>query len=259
MENPILIIGCAGGNRFEKTEQNGSLTTNASDYIYSNNETVIRCTATRPSYTLTGIHPPLAVTGLVVKVDPGTGKISIPPSETATSTSTLTPTPTLTLTPTVDHTQNAMETEVAAEKTAEFVSTITAIARQTEKATQASIITLNGTFGLTETIDPWDAFPYSSGTLTITADFAAGTASGTLIGGGTTNHPGYSIENFGMVVKYDVSCTQSYSGSFSGGLDPASGAINLSGNVTGTEDCIFTNCSTDGNPMDCINGSKNHQ
>ena len=76
MENPVLIIGCAGGNTYEKTEQNGSLTTNASDYIYSNNETVIRCTAIRPSDKLTGIHPPLAVTGLVVKVDPGTGKIS---------------------------------------------------------------------------------------------------------------------------------------------------------------------------------------
>ncbi len=257
MKNPVLEIGCAGGNTFEKTGQNGSLTTNASDYIYGNNETVIYCTAIRPSDLLTGIHPPLAVTSLVVKVDPGTGKISILPSETATSTATLTHlTPThITLTPTVDLTQNAMETEVSADKTAEFVSTITAIARQTEKAAQASIITLNGTFGLTNH-RPMGCNPLQLRYPEHHSQFCFRNCQRHPDGGGTTNHPGYSIEKFGMVVRYDVSCTQSYTGSFSGGLDPASGAINLSGNVTGSNACIFTNCSTDGEPMDCINSTE---
>ncbi len=157
----------------------------------------------------------------------------------------------MTLTPTIDKTQNAMETEVAAEKTAEFVSTITAIAQETEKATQASVITLNGTFGLSEPDSACSAGTYSSGTLTITANFGPGSANGTLTGGGTSTHTGLLCNG----LKYDVSCTQSYTGSYSGGLDQVSGALNMSGTVSGSQSCTFSNCSQDGVEVACGNQS----
>jgi hypothetical protein len=245
----MLDVGCLGGSTNRVSGQDGSTQVNAAGSLDVNNQVQIQCRASRPANFVEEI----ASTGLLVNVGTDKNVELLPPTPTFTETptATLTPSPTVTLTPTIDKTQNAMETEGAAEKTAEFVSTITAIARQTEQATQASVITLNGTFGLSEPGSSCSASTYSSGTLNITANFGAGSANGTLTGGGTSSHTGLLCNG----LKYDVSCTQSYTGSYSGGLDPVSGVVSLSGSVSGNQSCTFSNCSQDGVEVACGNQS----
>jgi hypothetical protein len=154
-------------------------------------------------------------------------------------------------TPTPNKTEQALGTEVAAQKTAEFQGTVTAIAAQTELASQASIFTMNGTFGLSHPDDPCNLGPYSSGTLQITVNFGTGAANGTLTGAGSSTRAGLVCG----AMKFDVTCNASYTGSFSGGVDKTSGALSMGGNVSGSQSCTFSNCSQDGVEFACSPGS----
>jgi hypothetical protein len=58
-------------------------------------------------------------------------------------------------------------------------------------------------------------------------------------------------------VTYDLTCHQTYSGTFSGSVDPASGALSLSGNASGQQTCSYRNCKQDGLEIACENQSSN--
>ena len=152
-----------------------------------------------------------------------------PVAITATPTDTLTPTPprTATPTPTSDKTQQVLETQAAASKTAEFNATITAIARQTQDARQANIMTLTGTFFATGEV--YCVARHFTGTLNITVDFNTGAATGSLTGGG-----GGQRERMSCNSDTAVNRTFSFTAPLNGSIDVESGALSLSGIATGT-------------------------
>jgi hypothetical protein len=157
--------------------------------------------------------------------------------------------PSATFTP--NKTEQALGTEVAAQQTAEFVGKVTAIAAQTEQAKQASIFTMNGTFSINKPQQECNPPLFTSGTLKITVNFGTGAASGSLNGGGSKTTTGIVCGN----MTYDMACEESYSGNFNGSVDPASGALSISGNVNGKRSCVFSNCKQFGVEFACQPGS----
>ena len=250
-----LSLGCSGGQAVRASGQSGSLVVIGSGYLLEGPSTVeLLCRASRPS----DFGQTMASDLVYVQVSgsqPGQFQADTDtptPTPTLTPTPSLTPTATLQPTSTIDKTQDAADTEIVAQKTAEFLTTVTAIARQSQVATQASIISLNGTFNLSPAEDPCDVGPSTSGTLNMTANFGSGSASGTLSGGGSSQRSGLTCRG----VTFDVACSGSYSGNFSGGLDQTSGGLSLHGTLSGTQSCTFSNCSQDGQTIDCgPNGS----
>jgi hypothetical protein len=246
----MLDIGCLGGTAQRVSGSSGTVKVNAAAYINSTtNEASIQCRVSRPANFVDSI----AEAGLTITVTGGNNVELVPQPPTVTET--LPPTITMTLppsaTPTLNLTELAVGTEAAAQKTAEFQGTITAIAAQTEQAGQSGVFTMNGTFGLSHPDDPCNLGPYSSGTLQITVDFSSGAANGTLTGGGSSTRSGLVCGT----MKFDVTCNSSYTGSFSGGVDKVSGALSASGTVSGSQSCTFTNCSQDGIDFPCSPGS----
>ncbi len=124
---PRLYIVCAGGSSGNiVTSNSGSQQLSA--YAYVNSQTLeaeIRCEAHSPAGDFT---MPNATAWMRVRVEE-TEKVAI----TAIPTDTLTPTPTKTETPTptLEKALQELETQIAVSQTAEFLATITAIARQT--------------------------------------------------------------------------------------------------------------------------------
>ncbi len=246
----MLDLGCLGGTTQRATGPSGTVNVTAAAYIDpQTNQASISCRVSRPA----DFVEHLAYYTLQVTVTDGQNVELVPPPPTITDTPppTITLTPPPSATPTLNATALALGTEVAAQKTAEFQGTLTAIAAQTEQATQASVFTMNGTFGLSHPDDPCNLGPYSSGTLQITVNFGTGAANGTLTGGGSSTRAGLVCG----ALKFDVTCNASYTGSFSGGVDPASGGLSLAGNVSGNQTCTFTNCSQDGVEFACSPGA----
>jgi hypothetical protein len=242
----ILNLTCNQGDTVQITGQDGSRSLRTFTSISPTaDQVLIKCIATRPSNFGVFVNPNvMASTSLLITIGQGQGVELIPPIETPTHT----PTSTLTPLPTIDSTEVALGTEVAIQKTAEFIDTVTAIAQQTEIATQASTITMNGTFGISKEPDTSCMVgTYFSGTIRITANFGTGSASGILTGGGGRTYPGVICGN----LKYDVTCTESWTGNFSGPLDTTSGAVNLGGSVSGSQNCNASNCTMDGNETSC--------
>jgi hypothetical protein len=243
----MIDIGCLGNTAQRATGQSGTIKLNAAAYINpSTNEASIQCRASRPA----DFSDSIAEAGLVITVSGGQNVELVPPPPTITET--LRPTVTQTLepseTPTPNKTEQAVGTEVAAEQTAEFQSTITAIAAQTQ---QSSAFTMNGTFSLDKPQQDCNPPLFTSGTLQINLNFGTGTANGTLKGGGSKITTGIVCG----ALTYDMSCQETYSGSFSGSVDPASGALSMSGNVTGNRACTFSNCKQYGIEFACEPGS----
>jgi hypothetical protein len=242
-----LDLGCLGGTAQRAAGASGTVKVTAAAYIDpQTKQATIQCRVSRPADFVES----LANAWLQVTVSDGPNVELLPPPPTATETPppTVTQTPRPSATPTLNV---ALETEAAAQKTAEFQGTITAIAAQTEQAAQASIFTMNGTFGLSQPEDPCNLGIHSSGTLQITVNFGTGAANGTLTGGGSSTRAGLVCGT----MKFDVTCNQSYTGSFSGGVDAASGGLSMSGNVSGSQSCTFSNCSQDGVEVVCAPGS----
>ena len=188
---------------------------------------------------------------------PETEKVEI----TATPTDTLTPTPTrtstlvasATSTPTADKTQSALETQVAASKTAEFRATITAIAQQTKQA--VSVFTMNGTFSLNflpvQPCGPGYDEPSfgtnTAGTIQITVDLKTGAANVSLTGGGSRG----TCTMAACDGSYSWSQTSriDYAGTLNGTIDPATGALTLDGVTDLKYELSVSNCKyQDGRP-----------
>lgn len=246
----LLNIGCLGGTTQRASGPSGTVKVTAAAYIDpQTNQATIQCRISRPADFVES----LANAWLQITVTGGQNVELVPPPPTITET--LPPTITETLEPSATFTPNktelALGTEVAAQQTAEFVGTVTAIAAQTEQANQSSIFTMNGTFGLSHPDDPCNLGPHSSGTLQITVNFGTGAANGTLTGGGSSTRTGLVCG----AMKFDVTCNSSYTGSFSGGVDETFGALSMSGNVSGNQTCTFSNCSQDGVEFACSPGA----
>ena len=249
---PMLDIGCMGGSTQRVTVQNGAIKVSASAYIdHQTNQVSIQCRASRPASFINSVADIIIV--LTVPDSQNVELAPLPPTLTDTRLPTITMTLPPPATPTPNMTQQALSIEVAIEKTAEFASTITAIAAQTQQAVQLSIFTMNGTFGITQPGQACDPGLHSSGTLLVTVNFGTGAASGTLTGGGSASNSDVVCGN----VTYDLTCNQTYSGSFSGSVDPASGVLSMSGNASGQQSCNYSNCKQDGLEISCQNQSMN--
>jgi hypothetical protein len=246
----MLDIGCLGGTTQRVTGPSGTVKVTAAAYIDSQtNQATIQCRASRPADFVES----LATAWLQVTVTEGQNVELVPLHPTITET--LPPTVTETLepseTPTPNKTEQVLSTEVAAEKTAEFQGTITAIAAQTQQAAQSAVFTMNGTFSLNKPQQDCTPPLFTSGTLKVTVNFGTGAANGTLNGGGSKTTAGIVCG----AMTYDMSCEESYTGSFSGGVDSASGALSMSGNVSGSRACTFSNCKQNGIEFACEPGS----
>ena len=107
----------------------------------------------------------------------------------------------------------------------------------------------------TGTFDLWQedqvcrlsASPHTFGTFDITLDFDAGAASGTFVGGGSGRRDNLRCGN----ATGDLVWKQSYSGTFSGSLNPANGQIQTTGTIAGTDDSHWENCEENGEPVTC--------
>jgi hypothetical protein len=148
---------------------------------------------------------------------------------------------------------NKLGTEVAAQKTAEFLATVTEIARRTESASAQGVHNFNGFFGMTEEGQGCMPGAHSSRTIQIIVDFGHNTATGTFSGGGDGR-------NLGVVcagITFDMTCSSKYSGSLGSGIiDPASGSLSFSGgSVNGSMNCQFTHCKQNGVDIDCPSSS----
>ena len=113
--------------------------------------------------------------------------------------------------------------------------------------------TLNGTFTLTQSDSAAadecniSAAPLTGGTIQIVVDFAEGTASGTLSGGGSAVRTGFECGGFVADLTWD----QSYTATFSGTVD-AAGALVTAGTLSGTGNAVWSNCRDPLNqPFDC--------
>jgi hypothetical protein len=105
-------------------------------------------------------------------------------------------------------------------------------------------------FSLRQSDGPGCAFsgaPLTGGSIDLRLDFNTGSASGTLRGSGSGTRAGLRCgANTG-----DLVWSQSYSASLSGSLNPATGAVSLSGTLSGSDGSSWRNCRTNGNPTAC--------
>ena len=252
-KNPHFILTCDNGNTVSITSTTGSVNLDtAASVALPNDTTFLECWAYSP------VEPGIrrAFTYNTIKINIGTYAASFP-TDTDTPTLTVTPTLTQTLTqtvtltplPTLDHN---LETEVAAQKTAEFIATVTEIARQTQLASANGVHTLNGTFGMDTNASGCFPGTHSSGILNIIVDFGQKLASGKLSGAGNISKSGISCNG----MTYDLACSFSYTGTFNGTIDPASGALaGVSGPDTTISSCQYSNCKTNGVASACPSSS----
>jgi hypothetical protein len=128
-------------------------------------------------------------------------------------------------------------------------ATATRAAVRTQQAQTSGLLALDGTFSLTQTDSgcSYAAWPQTGGTLTLLLDYNLGTASGSFGGGGSGARTGLRCASD----SYDMVWSQTYQGTFSGSLDPASGALDLRGIITGTGATAWQNCRTAGAPAAC--------
>jgi len=146
-------------------------------------------------------------------------------------------------------TSDAVATEVYGTQTAEFQMTAAAAetARAQSSATPPPVFTMNGTFGISKPLDPCNLSTRTSGTVNITVDLLRGSAGGQLTGSGSQTLTGLVCQG----VTYDVQCSSSYTGNLAGSLDGSSGALQLAGQLSGSNSCVFTNCQQNGIYFDC--------
>jgi FHA domain len=144
-----------------------------------------------------------------------------------------------TLTQAVRLTQGALQTEQAATQTAEFAATVTEAAARTATANAAGIFTLNGTFNLivSDTDCVWSAAPSTSGIVQMNVNFNSGQVTATFTGGGG----GTRSLQCGADTA-DLHWHETYTADFSGTVNPASGALSLTGTLTGSNDLSWSNC-----------------
>jgi hypothetical protein len=149
-------------------------------------------------------------------------------------------------------TQSALETEQAATQTAERRATLTQAAAQTATAQGAGAFTLNGTFSLTQSDSgcQFSDAPLTTGTFQMTVDFNAGTATGTMSGGGGGTRQLVCAASEGTGV---MQWQQDYSITFSGTLHP-DGSLTLPGKLDGSNNVSWSNCTHQGDAADCPAG-----
>jgi hypothetical protein len=248
--NPDFSLQCSGGKPFNFTSTRGSVTLEVESYaIYPSDKALIMC---RVLSSANGRW--IDSYNIDVKVSVPAGEdinlLDTPTSTwTPTITSSITFTPQPTLTSTQSESEKSFETQVAAQKTAEFLATVTEIARQTENASASGVHTLTGTFGMNTDPDGCTPSSHSSGSIKITLDLAHNSASGSFSGSGNAANPGLLCNG----ITYDMTCSISYSGSFNSGvIDSASGVLTVAGGtVSGNVSCHFSNCKQDGVDIAC--------
>lgn len=240
-----LDIGCLGGVTSRTSGSSGTVKVSAAASVDEQGQALINCRASRPASFVDSI----ADAALVVRV--GSPQAELAPTPSQPIVQVHTETPQAPQTPTFDATAAVVSTQVAVQQTAEFNATVTSAANATQAARQAGIITLNGTFGINQPEETCSPGLYTSGTLVITVNYGTSTASGSLTGGGSAS---FSQVVCGDMV-YDMVCSQSYNGSFSGGIETVSGAVSLLGTVSGKQTCTFTNCKQNGVPFTCQDGA----
>jgi hypothetical protein len=115
----------------------------------------------------------------------------------------------------------------------------------------AEPITYTGTFTLTQSDGANCVFadaPFTAGSFTLNSDWLAGTASGSLQGGGRGFRPHLRCGD----VTADMYWQQTYSANFSGSADGASGSLTLTtGSLSGSNNVTWRNCRENDEPVDC--------
>jgi len=156
-----------------------------------------------------------------------------------------TPTPTPTPLPPAEPAPTSTSTPIA---TATATTTPTPTATRTPKATaipeQVSLVAISFVLeqrDRTSTCSFADA-PRTQGTMSLTVDFARGTASGQLQGAGSGTR---SLRCERDNTTGSIGWSQSYSAQFSGTVNPSNGELRLSGTLTGRNDVKFTSCTKD--------------
>jgi hypothetical protein len=155
-------------------------------------------------------------------------------------------------------TQQSVQGEVSGTQTAEFRATLTQIARATLTAAANQVFTLVGTFNLSQGDSGcrFSTQPSTPGKLTITVDLGKGSASGTLDGGGGGRRAGLFTSQCGGA---DIVWSYSISGSFSGSVDPNSGALSMTGTVVDDNPYHYENCKdANGDSAKCSPGGDPH-
>lgn len=117
----------------------------------------------------------------------------------------------------------------------------------------AEPIAYQGTFGLRQSDGTSCRFadaPFTSGQFKLNSDWLAGTASGSLQGGGSGVRPGLRCGD----TTGDMHWQQSYSATFSGSADSEAGSVTLTGSLSGSNNVTWQNCKQNGEPVDCPAG-----
>ena len=269
--SPKIPVDCTSGNQFEITSQGGTRRIQAKGLLilYPGVETAY-CYASQGGNTLGEasvsflVGDAVGATARANQVE--TDSVSLDITLTADAVGTLYAERTQAAVATQNAqqtqaslgTQHALETQQSIARTAEFRSTITQIAKQTQEANANAIFTMNGTFGLRQSDSgcTFSIAPYTSGTFKITVDFGKGTVTGSLDGGGGGTRGGLSCG----AESGDQGWSQSYTGTFGGAVDATSGAISASGTVTGRDSYSLRNCKRDGESVECSpGGGKGYQ
>jgi hypothetical protein len=145
-------------------------------------------------------------------------------------------------------------TEQAGSQTAEFAAKITQIAAQTAQAQAAGIFSLNGTFNLVQNDASGCTFtdaPSTGGLFQVNVDFNKGTAGAAMQGGGGGTRTGLRCDT----KTGDMAWQQTYTASFTGSIDQATGALSLKGTLTGTRTVTWSNCKDGDKESVCPNGN----
>jgi hypothetical protein len=117
----------------------------------------------------------------------------------------------------------------------------------------AEPITYSGAFTLVQRDGSGCNFadaPLTSGNITLNGDWLAGAANGTLQGGGGGVRPGLRCGD----TTGDMHWQQAYSANFSGSADSTSGAVDLTGSLSGSNNVSWQNCKENGEPITCPAG-----
>lgn len=114
--------------------------------------------------------------------------------------------------------------------------------------------TLNGTFVLRQADIESDCnyadAPVTNGSFTLTLDAAAGTASGSLQGGGSGNRS-LTCNNQSPAVTAQMDWQQNYSATFSGSYNLSNGQISMTGTLDGSNNVHWHDCTSGFQVVDC--------
>jgi hypothetical protein len=114
--------------------------------------------------------------------------------------------------------------------------------------------TLNGSFVLRQSDIAGECnfsdAPETTGSFTLTLDAGAGTASGSLQGGGSGTR-GLACSNASPATTAQMDWQQNFSATFTGSFNSANGEISMSGTLDGTNNVDFRNCTSGFQEVDC--------